>query len=291
MSDVRDIKQLLVRLNFGEPGATDSKMGAQSLAALDELILLYPSAYQTDDVVWVVDQKSFYTIDMTNPASPVYTVFSTGGAASNVTFYYGTENDIKLYKEGDNAYSPSNRGYNHGDAILCARDLAISGFTDIIALDLYEIAINGGEFYNYRATLKGTTGAGVPSGGTTEQVLFKSSATDFDTAWDNLTLQKVTNGGATTTTTLTAADFILGSDRRLKDNIKPYKAKKVPIKFRSFTLKSNGMSQVGVIADELEETNPEFVVKGKYLGTDSVQYISLMMAKIAELESRLKKLE
>ena len=293
--DVRDIKRLLVRLNFVEPGATDSKLGIKNLTDLAELVALYPDAYQTNDVVWVVDEVAFYTIDMTVPASPVFTVYSVGGAASNVTFYYGTQEDIRLYQEqqpGYENFSPSARGYKHGDGILCSNDLPVAGAPkDIDALDLYEVNINGGEFYNWKATLKGTTGAGVPVGGLTEEVLFKSSATDFDTSWSKMTLQKVANGGAVTTTTLTAADFILGSDRRTKDNIRDYSGKPVNIQFREYELKDSGLHQVGVIADELEKTNPEFVIKGVDGVIDTVQYISLMMAKIAELENRIKELE
>ena len=51
-----------------------------------------------------------------------------------------------------------------------------------------------------------------------------------------------------------------------------------------------GQSRYGVIAQELEEKHPEFV-RTDDEGIKSVAYIDLLIAKIAELEARLEKLE
>ena len=56
-------------------------------------------------------------------------------------------------------------------------------------------------------------------------------------------------------------------------------------------MKSNkGQKRYGVIAQELEEVHPEFV-RTDDEGMKSVAYVDLLIAKIAELEARLEKLE
>lgn len=53
---------------------------------------------------------------------------------------------------------------------------------------------------------------------------------------------------------------------------------------------NEGEYRTGVIAQELEENHPEFVNTDEE-GYKSVKYIDLLIAKIAELEARLEKLE
>ncbi len=90
----------------------------------------------------------------------------------------------------------------------------------------------------------------------------------------------------------TAVDHINTSDRRLKEDIKDYEPKAIDVRWREYKLKASGETQLGVIADELESTNPEFVVKGKTENDmDSVKYLRLLIAKVAELENRIKELE
>jgi len=101
-----------------------------------------------------------------------------------------------------------------------------------------------------------------------------------------------TAGAATFTSTVTATDHINSSDRRLKDKIEDYIPKIIDIRWREYEMKETGETQIGVIADELEKTNPEFVVKGDTPEEmDSVRYTRLLIAKVAELEDRIKKLE
>ncbi len=91
--------------------------------------------------------------------------------------------------------------------------------------------------------------------------------------------------------TVTATNFILSSDKRLKENIKKVDNKHIDVDWKTFEMKSNeGQSRYGVIAQELEEVHPEFV-RTDDKGMKSVAYIDLLIAKIAELEARLDKLE
>ena len=89
--------------------------------------------------------------------------------------------------------------------------------------------------------------------------------------------------------TTTATNFILSSDERLKENIKETCDNRIKADWKTFELKSEkGQKRYGVIAQELEKTNPEFV-REDIQGFKSVAYIDLLIAKIAELEARLEK--
>ena len=89
--------------------------------------------------------------------------------------------------------------------------------------------------------------------------------------------------------TVTATNFILSSDKTLKDNIRSIDNNHIDVNWKNFELKSEpGIKRSGVIAQELEEKHPEFVRTNKE-GLKSVAYIDLLIAKIAELEARLEK--
>lgn len=99
------------------------------------------------------------------------------------------------------------------------------------------------------------------------------------------------NGNGRFTSTVTATNFILSSDERLKENIEKVCNNKIKVDWKTFELKADkGQKRYGVIAQELEKTNPEFV-REEVGGFKSVAYIDLLIAKIAELEARLEKLE
>ena len=78
---------------------------------------------------------------------------------------------------------------------------------------------------------------------------------------------------------VTANNFILSSDETLKENIKDLDIK-VNAKWKSYKFKSEDETRYGVIAQELEETNPE-LVKTDDKGLKSVKYIDLLIAKNA----------
>jgi predicted nucleic acid-binding protein len=99
------------------------------------------------------------------------------------------------------------------------------------------------------------------------------------------------SGNGRFTSTVTATNFILSSDKRLKNNIKEVNSNHVDVNWKTFEMNSDkGQSRYGVIAQELEEKHPEFV-RTDDEGIKSVAYIDLLIAKIAELEARLEKLE
>lgn len=89
-----------------------------------------------------------------------------------------------------------------------------------------------------------------------------------------------------------ADNFILNSDERLKENIEDVDySKHIKADWKTFNFKKDKEDKRhGVIAQELEVHHPEFVNTDEE-GYKSVQYIDLLIAKIAELEARLEKLE
>jgi hypothetical protein len=97
-----------------------------------------------------------------------------------------------------------------------------------------------------------------------------------------------------------ATNFVLsGSDRRLKRKIKKLKEndliKMDQIEIKQFEYrKCDNRKRYGVIAQELEEIAPEFVYEGEgegLAGKKLVNYIDLLLAKVARLEQRIKILE
>jgi hypothetical protein len=98
-------------------------------------------------------------------------------------------------------------------------------------------------------------------------------------------------GATVFSNTVTATNFILSSDERLKENVKKVCDNRVKADWKTFELKTDkGQKRYGVIAQELEKSHPEFVNTDTE-GFKSVKYIDLLIAKIAELEARLEKLE
>jgi len=104
-------------------------------------------------------------------------------------------------------------------------------------------------------------------------------------------LSLASNQAATFTSTVTATNFINSSDERLKENIEEVCNNNIEVSWKTFNFKTEKeQKRYGVIAQELEKTNPEFVREDSQ-GFKSVAYIDLLIAKIAELEARIQKLE
>lgn len=98
--------------------------------------------------------------------------------------------------------------------------------------------------------------------------------------------------GGTVTGNIYAPDFIGTSDIRLKENISILKPKPIGSTYKTYNFISDGkkQSRVGVIAQELELTNPEFV-RTDSEGMKSISYQDLHSAEIAYLKNRVIELE
>jgi hypothetical protein len=113
--------------------------------------------------------------------------------------------------------------------------------------------------------------------------------TESDARYARLTGAAFT-GAVSSTSTFTGTDFVLSSDRILKENIKEYTPKPINIQYKTYNIIGDEEKRFGVIAQELEVDHPEFVRENEN-GIKSVSYIDMLIAKVAELEARIKKLE
>ena len=119
-----------------------------------------------------------------------------------------------------------------------------------------------------------------------DSYVFAPSTADGGESWDWANQMSISSSGV-----VTANNFVLSSDERKKTKIKDLPRDNINTNWKSFEMKNDeGEYRTGVIAQELEETHPEFVNTDPE-GFKSVKYIDLLIAKIAELEARLEKLE
>lgn len=112
------------------------------------------------------------------------------------------------------------------------------------------------------------------------------SSIDYDVRF-NASSGALTMGSAT----LTAGNFILSSDRKLKTNISPLNKDISDIEFVEFEMLSKlGIKRYGVIAQDIENIAPELVYVDPD-GNKTVAYIDLLIIKVANLEKKIKSLE
>lgn len=178
----------------------------------------------------------------------------------------------------------------------------------------HTIAMNEGEHacgsYNRSASGSGqvfSVGAGTSDNNRVNSFYVKNDGTigsDLDlsisgnskitlsTASDKLIMS---GGTITTNCTMTTGAYFTTSDKRLKTNIVDVtedeieKAKKVNLK--SFNLKRDGKKHFGVVAQEVETAGLAELVNTDSEGMKSVDYTSLLILKIAELEKEIKDLK
>jgi predicted nucleic acid-binding protein len=122
---------------------------------------------------------------------------------------------------------------------------------------------------------------------TDDSYIFAPSTADNGETWDWANEVKFTTSGV-----VTAKNFALASDNRFKKNVKDTSNERIKANWKTFEMISDETKsqRYGVIAQELEKDHPEFVNTDSE-GFKSVKYIDLLIAKIAELEARLEKLE
>lgn len=133
------------------------------------------------------------------------------------------------------------------------------------------------------------TGTIAGTGAVWQGSVIASAYLDSDTA--HLSGVQTFSGAKTFSQNVTALDFVLsGSDRKLKDNIQPIQKDSFDFEFKQYNYKGKDDLRYGVIAQDIEEKHPEFV-KETEDGIKTVSYIDLLVAKVAELENRIKDLE
>lgn len=102
----------------------------------------------------------------------------------------------------------------------------------------------------------------------------------------------VSGSAVTSTGTITATNFILSSDKRLKTGIRPATDLNWvdDIRFKEFYFKAgNGKLRYGVIAQEVEKINENLVNENED-GMKGVSYIDLLIAKVARQDEIINEL-
>jgi hypothetical protein len=99
------------------------------------------------------------------------------------------------------------------------------------------------------------------------------------------------SGNVRATSDMTATNFNLSSDEKLKTKVVSIEKISVDVEYKEFELISEpGQKRYGVIAQELQKTNPE-LVRTDPDGLLNVAYIDLLIKEIASLKERVSELE
>ena len=114
--------------------------------------------------------------------------------------------------------------------------------------------------------------------------------TNADSSDNTFRIDNNANGNLGCNGTLTATNFILSSDKRLKTKVKTLERDPINLRWVEFDRIADGKHQIGLIAQEVEKTNPEFVITDKE-GFKSVKYIDVLVAKMAEKDKQIERLE
>ena len=102
------------------------------------------------------------------------------------------------------------------------------------------------------------------------------------------------NADDTTTGTITAANFCLASDERLKENIETICCGLDKVKaMRGVSYTKDGEAQVGVIAQEVEKVVPEVVVEGEdgYKAVAYSQLVGVLIEAVKDLSAQVEELK
>lgn len=154
---------------------------------------------------------------------------------------------------------------------------------------LTDLQVNGN--INSTGDIIGTIVAnnGVISGSTQVVTSLLNQDVDFGTG-DISAASGSFSAPVVSTQKMFAVDFVLSSDQRIKENIQTLEIQAPEVEWKSFNITGNSKTRYGVIAQELEKTNPELVTEGVD-GTKSVSYIDLLVLKMAEKDRQVEQLQ
>jgi hypothetical protein len=134
----------------------------------------------------------------------------------------------------------------------------------------------------------GTISSGVTLSGSTNNTICTVTGANAIIGEANLTFD---GANLVASGTMTATNFILSSDERLKTNIISYKPELLNIDYKKFVLKSDiTQARYGVVAQEIQNDYPELVREDK-AGMLGVSYIDLLIREIVYLKDEVYKLK
>ncbi len=211
---------------------------------------------------------------------------------SKANFLAGTANATGAYTSGQtNTLITQNNAYfeNYIDLADTATYNSSTGYTSAVVGGITSGYVTTGTTVNGHTLNTNITVSAHDTGayttGETDNKLSTKSETDHmhDSRYVELT-------GDTMSGTLTATNFILTSDRRLKENISEIQFVSGDVDYKQFEMKSAiGELRYGIIAQDLQEINPELV----HIDTEgmlSVKYIDLLVYEIARLKEDVREL-
>jgi hypothetical protein len=101
-----------------------------------------------------------------------------------------------------------------------------------------------------------------------------------------------TNGSLSTSQSIEASYFNATSDRRLKDNIEPFKYGKsiLDLPIYTFTFKGESDTHIGCLAQDLQELYPELVSTREdgYLSIKESKLLYLLLEEVKQLKRQIK---
>ena len=225
--------------------------------------------------------------------------YDNGGTVDYGVVLFGPEYNT----QGSPVYNTLNRLVkSNGQHHLLDSNISDNGSTVSILTNVEVTGtVSGSTYYGDGSNLTGITSTDITS--------LNSKSGSWDTAYgwgdhslagyltsytETDTLQTVTTRGATTTTTITAANFITTSDRRLKSDIEPLKDGLDTIrKFVSYEYTKGGVQDAGFMAQEVQEAIPYAIAEGEdgFLTMRDRPVLAYMHKAILELEARLAAIE
>ena len=113
---------------------------------------------------------------------------------------------------------------------------------------------------------------------------------DTTGTWSGANVALNLTGTLSISSTATATNFILSSDKRIKENIKSIPDKPINVEYKQFNLIGDTQIRYGVIAQDLEKEHPELVITNDK-GIKSVAYFDLLIKEIHDLKKRVSELE
>ena len=127
---------------------------------------------------------------------------------------------------------------------------------------------------------------------------FQIKTVDSNNALVNITTGTISDstvGVIQTTGWIEASTFTATSDRRLKENIKPYTSNKsiLNLPIYEFNYKRSGIHTIGCMAQDLKEICPEIVREGSdgYLTIQESKILYLLLQEVKQLKEQIIKLE
>lgn len=207
----------------------------------------------------------------------------SGGTFTGVVNAFGSQ-----YVEGSGSYDLTRCGLN-------MKNSDIIGCNSIIFEDASDGASEGIQFYNSAGKVNSLwCNAGGTLYFTPDRALGSNSTTG---------VFSVTKTGAVTANTLAATDYVEAkyfnakSDKRLKENITQFEAKKsvldLPVYEYNFIKDENKVKHVGCLAQELQEICPEIVSEGKdgYLSIQENKIVYLLLEEVKKLRQEVDELK